>query len=134
MELIRDLLRDLVGIIFPGGLFVILTLWLIFSVLIILIPGIVSTIDSIEAKSISLLVFLIFSYIVGQSVRIRQLENLEQACTEAYRKRKKKTQPGLSDDEFQESIRKIDKLEEDYYAGKITQDKLDEVYSITAQG
>ena len=129
MELIRDLLRDLVGIIFPGGLFIILTLWLIFCVLIILIPGNISNIYSIGDKSISFLVLLIFSYIVGQSVRIRQLETLEHACTEAYRKKKKKAQPGLSDEEFQESIRIIDQLEKDYSAGKITQDKLAEIYS-----
>ena len=128
MELIRDLLRDLVGIIFPGGLFVIITLWLIFGVLIILIPDDISNIYSIGDKSISFLVLLIFSYIVGQSVRIRQLENLEKACTETYRKRKIKAQPGLSNDEFQESISRIDKLEEEYYAGKTTQDQLAEIY------
>jgi hypothetical protein len=65
---------------------------------------------------------------VGQSVRIRQLENLEKTCTDAYRKRKIKSKPGLSNDEFQESISRIDKLEEEYYAKKATQDQLAEVY------
>jgi hypothetical protein len=128
MDLIRDLLRDLVGIIFPGGLFVILTLWLIFCLAIVLFSFNINSIFVIGDKSISFLILLIFSYIAGQSLRIRQLEHLEKACTETYRKKRMKAHPGLSEDEFQESIRSIDQLEEDFYAGKTTQDKLVEAY------
>ena len=32
MELLRDLIRDLVGIIFPGSLIVIFTIWLLWGV------------------------------------------------------------------------------------------------------
>ena len=127
MELIRDLLRDLVGIIFPGGLFVIFTLWLFFGVLIILIPLDLFNIYSIGDKSFGFLVLLIFSYIAGQSLRIKQLNHLETACTETYRQKRIKEE-GLSGEEFEESIKTIDKIEEDYYAGRSTLDKLVEVY------
>jgi hypothetical protein len=96
MDLIRDLLRDLVGIIFPGGLFVILTLWLIFCIVIILSPVSATSLNGIEGKSISFLVLLIFSYITGQSLRIRQLEHLEKACTATYRKKRMKAHGALS--------------------------------------
>lgn len=128
MELIRDLLRDLVGVIFPGGLFVIFTLWLFFGILIILMPSDVFTVYSIGDKSVSFLTLLIFSYIAGQSLRIKQLNQLEKACTETYRKKRIKNESGLSEKNFEESVKTLDKVEEDYYAGRSTLDRLVEVY------
>ena len=110
-------------------MFVILTLGLVFGVAVLLFPVDITTIYSIGDKSVYFLVLLIFCYIVGQSIRIRQLEYLEKSCTEIYRKKRIKAQPGLSQSEFQESIAIIDKLEEDYYAGKIELFDLNEAYN-----
>jgi hypothetical protein len=128
MELVRDLLRDLVGVIFPGGLFVTLTLCFLFGILIVLPPFDTSGAFSFADSTVGCFVLLILSYVVGQSLRMKQLNDLEKACAEAYRKKRKKDRPELSDEEFKKSIKEIDEKEQDYYAGKSTLDELTEAY------
>lgn len=125
MELFRDLVRDLVGIIFPGGVLVVFTLCLFFGILILLGPLASLNVFAIADNSIGFLVLLIFSYVAGQSLRLRRLDHLERVCTEEYRKRYKSE---LSKKDFDESIQNINKEENAYYAGQLTSDKLTEVY------
>ena len=87
MEVIRDLIRDLVGIIFPGSFLVFTALCFLVSLLFLFYP--METIVGISAlmnSSGAFFIFLVFSYIAGQSLRIKQLEDLEGKCTELYRK------------------------------------------------
>ncbi|GIK38599.1 MAG: hypothetical protein BroJett011_24320 [Chloroflexota bacterium] len=125
MELIRDLVRDLVGIIFPGGLLIIFTLGLFFGILIILAPLASFNLFTIADNSIGFSVLLIFSYVAGQSLRLRGLDQLEKVCTEEYRKRYKSK---LSREIFDQAIEHINKEENDYQAGQSTLDKLKNVY------
>jgi hypothetical protein len=128
MELVRDLLRDLVGVIFPGGLFVTLTLCFLFGILIVLTPFNAPDAFSLADSPVGCFVLLILSYIAGQSLRMKQLNDLEKACAETYRKKRKKDRPELSDEEFKASIKEIDEKEQDYYAGELTLDELTEAY------
>ena len=125
MELIRDLVRDLVGIIFPGSLLIILTLWLLFGISIIFPPLASLNVFAFSENSVGFLVLLIFSYVAGQALRIRRLDDLERVCTEEYRRKYKSS---LSEREFDESIRKINQEEEAYFAGQLAHTKLKETY------
>jgi len=122
MQVARDLIRDLVGILFPGGLLVIFTLWFYWAVIVPFSP---STSFSISLTDNSFFVLLIVSYIAGQSLRIKRLEDLEKKCTEEYRKRKF---PNLKQSEWQEFVKMIDKEEKDYFAGQANIDNLKEIY------
>ena len=125
MELIRDLLRDLVGIIFPGGLLVILTLWLFFCIAIAVVPINALNVFAVADNSTGFFVLLIFSYIAGQLLRVRGLGRLEKICTEEYQKRRK---PTLSQKDFDQSIETIVSEEGAYFSGQSTLDKLQEIY------
>lgn len=122
MELIRELLRDLVGIIFPGGLFIILTLWFIFVVTLIL-PDYSFDVLSFSDSSSGFLVLLIISYIAGQSLRMKQLYRLERKCTKAYRKKH-----GFTEKKCEEMTQEIEDAEQDYYAGRLTLEELKDKY------
>jgi hypothetical protein len=133
MELIRDLLRDFVGVLFPGGLLVVFTLWFIFGIMIFFIPSdtfnILSSFDNFAIFSI----LLVFSYIAGQFLRLKQLKDLEKKCTEEYRKRrienfKKEGKSVLSQLEFEKSIENIEEVEKKYFSGVLDIEKLKEVY------
>lgn len=102
MELLRDLIRDLVGIIFPGSLIVIFTIWLLWGVF---LPFNV-TVDSSPVSLITsannfavLFALLVFSYVAGQLLRIRQLNYIEKKATDRLRKdaQKRKALLGLAD-------------------------------------
>ena len=128
MELFRDLIRDLVVILFPGGLVVIFLLWLLFGIIVIILPSFsldfLSTINNFSIFYI----LLIFSYIAGQLLRIRQLTDLEKKCTKEYRNKRienfKKNRIVPSEEGFIESIRKLDELEQKYYEGNLNIEKL----------
>lgn len=91
MELLRDLIRDLVGIIFPGSLIVIFTIWLLWGVFLPFNTSLdsspVSLITSANNFAV-LFALLIFSYVAGQLLRIRQLNDVERKATERSRKDK----------------------------------------------
>ena len=101
MQVVRDLIRDLVGILFPGGLLVAFTLWFFWAVAIIIDP---TTSLVFLPTDNNLLVVLVISYIAGQSLRIRRLEDLEKRCTEEYRKQRL---PKLSESEWEKHIQDI---------------------------
>lgn len=125
MEVVRDLIRDLVGIIFPGGLLVCFTLWLFFGIIIIFVPSSSLTILAIGDNSISVFALLIFSYVAGQFLRLKRLDDLEEKCTRVYRKKDK---PNLDNKKFKEAAKKIDQEEAKYYAGQSSLDDLKSVY------
>jgi hypothetical protein len=125
VEIVRDLVRDLVGILFPGGLLVVLTLWLLFGIFVVFIPLTSFNILTIGGNTVGFVVLLIFSYVAGQSLRLRRLDDLESACTQEYRKKHK---PELSDAEFEGSIKEIDQEEENYYEGRSTMEVLIDIY------
>lgn len=125
MELVRNLIRDLVGIIFPGSLLVIFTLWLIFGVSIVFIPLASLNVFSVGENTAGFVVLLIFSYVSGQSLRIKRVSHVERECTKEYRK---KCGVEISEEKFNESIERIEGEEEKYYAGKSTRDRLVDVY------
>ncbi len=124
MELVRELLRDFVGIIIPGSLLVIFSLCLFWGIA-ILVPFDSSGGLSIGGNSVSFFVLLVFSYIAGQSLRMKRLHDLERACTETYRKKHK---AGLSDEDFEASIERIKQQEQEYYADGSNLDKLTAAY------
>ncbi len=122
MQIVRDLVRDLVGIIFPGGLIVAFTLWFFWAVVIIIDP---STSLTLFPTDNNILILLIFSYIAGQSLRIKRLDALEERCTEEYRKQKL---PSLDESEWKKHIQNIKEEEEKYFAGNSSLDRLKHVY------
>lgn len=133
MELIRDLLRDFVGVLFPGGLLVIFTLWFIFSIMIFFIPA--DSFNSLASFNnfVTFSILLVFSYIAGQFLRLKQLIDLEKKCTEEYRKQriedsKKEGKSELSQSEFKKSTDNIDELEKKYFSGDLNIEKLKEEY------
>ncbi|VEN73617.1 membrane hypothetical protein [Candidatus Desulfarcum epimagneticum] len=88
MGLLRDIVRDGVGILFPGGFLVFFILWA-FSGLILLFFSL--NVFSIILKLNSFLTFsafLIFSYIAGQSLRLKRLDDLEKKSVTAFRKKR----------------------------------------------
>ena len=101
MEVIRELWRDLVGIIFPGGLLIIFLVWLVFGLAIVIYPADLFSKLTIGNGSIEIFVLLIFSYTAGQFLRLKQLNDLDKDCTNAYRKKEK---PEISKDAFDDSI------------------------------
>jgi len=84
MEVARDLIRDLVGILFPGGLLVTLTLLAFWAVTAPFSPLASSSISPTDK---SIIILLILSYVAGQSLGIKQLKDIEERCTEEYRKK-----------------------------------------------
>ncbi len=122
MQVARDLIRDLVGILFPGGLLVIFTLLFFWA---IIVPFSPSTSLNIFPTDNSLLVLLIISYVAGQSLRMKRLTDLEKQCTEEYRK---KNFPNLKQQEWEEFVKNIQKEEKDYFSGKSNIERLKEVY------
>lgn len=121
MEVIRELWRDLVGIIFPGGLLIIFLVWLVFGLAIVIYPADLFSKLTIGNGSIEIFVLLIFSYTAGQFLRLKQLNDLDKDCTNAYRKKEK---PEISKDAFDDSIANLKKTEQSYYAGELNYDEL----------
>lgn len=122
MEVARDLIRDLVGILFPGGLLVILTLLAIWAVIVPFNPS--ASFDVLAAGN-RFIVLIIISYVAGQSLRMRRLEDLEKRCTEEYRK---KNFPNTTLTEWKKRVGDVDRVEKDYFLGKSDIEKLKEAY------
>ena len=122
MEVARDLIRDLVGIIFPGGLLVTLTLWAFWAVMAPFSP---SASFSILPTDKSIIILLIISYVAGQSLRIKQLKDIEEICTEEYRKRHF---PKVKPLEWEECVKDIDNEAKDYFSGASNIERLKEAY------
>jgi len=127
MEVIKDFLRDLIGIIFPGCLLIIFIVWFVISFLLLFIPINSTTLLSISQNFYFYIVLLIFSYIAGLSSRIKRLDDLEEKCTIKYRETEKKN---LTEEDFNNSIEEIKKEEDKYYSGNIKIQKLKEIYRI----
>lgn len=128
MEVIRDLIRDLVGIIFPGSFLVFTAICFLISLLFLVYPmEAIVGISALLNSSGAFFIFLAFSYIAGQSLRIKQLEDLESECTELYRKtfRKGKT----STEEYETSLTEVKEAERAYLARRLTREKLKEVFA-----
>ncbi len=134
MESMRGLLRDFVGILFPGGICVVITLWGLFGVSIIFMPiDFFPNLNNLATYSM----LIIFSYTFGQFLRLKQLDYLEGRCTEEYRKKrvkeiKKKEASEISQSklqaEFEQSIQKLDELEEKYSTGNLEIEQLKKEY------
>lgn len=84
MDLLKDLIRDLIGIIFPGTLLVIFYIWFI--------AGIAVSFEEISwensvhfsnlmDKSLTWFVLLVISFVAGQFLRIKTLEGLDKKST-----------------------------------------------------
>src|SRR5579863_9377279 len=142
MDIVRDLVRDLVGILFPGAVVVLLTWGALWSVLVLFFPLVPI---GLAANNYAFLVPLIFSYIVGQFLRMKRLEDIENKCTEMFRKRWSMQQPRLvretcgekayeelkrredlkhkliaNDVEWRKATEDLDKLEQIYLSSKAT--------------
>jgi hypothetical protein len=126
MEVIRDLIRDLVGIIFPGSFTVFTALCFLISLLFLFFPESVGEIFAFTSSSGALFIFLVFSYIAGQSLRLKQLGDVEDQCTELYRKSLRKK--GISNDEYEKSVIMVREEEEAYSAGQSSREKLTKVF------
>lgn len=124
MQLLRDLIRDLVGIIFPGGLLIMFTLWFFWGIMISLkLPNLFTIIPSVDNVAI-FSILIILSYIAGQTLRVKRLDDIDKKATETYRKKKK-----LNEEALEESIAEIDAAEKNYFAGKTkNRDELKSVY------
>jgi len=122
MQLVRDLIRDLVGILFPGGLVIVFTLWAAYAILIILDP---STPFKLLPTDNNFLILILFSYIVGQSLRIKRLEELEEHCTQEYRR---KRLPEMDHSEWEKFVQKIKEEEKKYYEGSSSLEQLKDLY------
>jgi hypothetical protein len=125
MQVARDLIRDLVGILFPGGLLVIFSLWSFWA---IIVPFSPSTSFNIFSTEYSFIVLLIISYIMGQMMRIKRLDNLEKICTAEYRK-KKFSNLKQSQTEWDELVNKIEEEKKEFYLGNSNIDKLKTLYT-----
>jgi len=127
MEVIRDLIRDLVGIIFPGSFLAFTALCFLISILVLFYPiNIANQISTLLSSSGVFFIFLVISYIAGQSLRIKQLGDVENKCTELYRKKLSKT--GVTNDGYEKSVAVVKEEEENYFAGRLTRDKLNKVF------
>jgi len=122
MQVARDLLRDLVGILFPGGLLVAFFLWFLWAIAVIIDSSI--SFNFLPTDN-NFLILIIFSYIAGQSLRIKRLDDLEKRCTDEYRK---KTLPNINQSDWEKQIQKIKDDEEKYYAGNLSLEQLKEIY------
>lgn len=81
MDLLKDLIRDLVGVIFPGTIFILVFIWLPIG---ICLPFNISQepdfwvlMEQIAENTFIWLFFILFSYIAGQYLRIKMLSELE---------------------------------------------------------
>lgn len=127
MEVIRDLIRDLVGIIFPGSFLVFTTLCFLVSLLFLFYPMDTFTdLSPLMSSSGALFIFLVFSYIAGQSLRIKQLDGVEKRCTELYRKKLEKT--GISNADYEKSVVLVREAEKAYAARRLSREKLSKVF------
>jgi hypothetical protein len=123
MQVARDLIRDLVGILFPGGLLVIFSLWSFWALMVPFSPS--ATFNVLPPEN-SFIMLLIISYVVGQSLRIKRLTALEERCTEEYRR---KNFPNMKQSEWEEFVKNIEKEEKEYFSGNSNIEKLKEIYS-----
>lgn len=119
MELLRDLVRDLVGIIFPGAFLILLTIWLLWATMILLGSSELLTTFLTGRSFYTFSILLIFSYIAGQSLRLKQLKDVETNFTKYYRNKReadfrKEKQQAVSESEFENSSENLDQLEEEY--------------------
>lgn len=140
MEFIRDFIRDIVGILFPGGLLVILILWFIFAFIVfgiafLFIPfDLFNTLPSFN-KLANFFLLVIFSYVAGQFLRMKQLSSLEKKCTDVYRKKiiknskeENEGKPKISHEEFEKSVASINEAKRKYFSGKLKLEELKEIY------
>lgn len=124
MELLKDLLRDLIGIIFPGGLLVFFSIIGFFGVGILIVPpgDILGIFKNVNSSTFNIL-FVIFSFIAGQNIRIRRLVEVEKKATESYRKKqasKWKKSVAVLTSEFETYRKAIHDLISAYYKGEKT--------------
>ena len=127
MEFIRDLIRDLVGIIFPGSFFIFTALCFLISLLFLFYPVVsASDVSALLNSTGAFFIFLVFSYIAGQSLRIKQLGDIEKKCTELYRKNLNKK--GISSEDYEKSLILVREAEEAYSTGKLSREKLSKVF------
>lgn len=125
MELLRDFLRDLIGIIFPGCLIIIFITWFFASFIYLFFPIDFSSFMVLGQNLYFYIVLLIFSYIAGLSLRIKRLDDLEEVCTNEYRKREK---PDLDETAFNEAVEKLKQTEIQYYDGALQKGDLVKAY------
>lgn len=138
MEWMKTLIRDLVWIIFPGGLLVILIVWLLFGIILPLNHFELTQLNSIINNWAIFSILLIFSYIIGQILRLRQLEGIDKKCTSIYRKKKtkeynKKTNTHLKiyelDEQFNSSKNSINEKENNYFKDESKFEELKKAYT-----
>ena len=114
MQVVRDLVRDLVGILFPGGLLVILVVWFFLTILVAFYPLEVTSLLDKADNWLAFALLLIFSYVAGQILRIKTLEGLDKKATEEYRKKRIKNKPELENMKFEELTKRFDEAEKNY--------------------
>ena len=73
MDLLRDLIRDLIGIIFPGSLVILLGLWFAYGIYSLVYPAFnpQAIIDTMNSLTVSF-TLLVLSYVAGQFLRTYQ--------------------------------------------------------------
>ena len=153
MELLRDIIRDLVGILFPGGFLILFFSIFLFGLLIFVIP--INLFNNIFSFNNFILfsILIIFSYIAGQSLRMKQLNDLETICTNAFRLsqidklnnnsssqennkdntdensvQSKNCDIEFWDNEFNKSINFLIEKDKDFNSGKIKPEEYKDVY------
>lgn len=72
-----QVVRDLVGILFPGGLLVILVVWFFLTILVAFYPLEVTSLLDKADNWLAFALLLIFTYVAGQILRIKTLEGLD---------------------------------------------------------
>ena len=85
MDLLRDLIRDLIGIIFPGTLVILLFMFAYWSITSLFIETNFHTLLNAENNFSVLFVFLALCYIAGQFLRIKRLGDLDIKALEYYK-------------------------------------------------
>jgi len=133
MQSISGSIRDLVGILFPGGFLVVLGLWFVVGIMMFFIPSdfikIVSTLNNWPFFSL----LVIISYIAGLFLRMKQLGDLENKCSQKYREKKikeskKENQSPITNEEFEKSVQNLKDATDKYFSGKLSLEKIREQY------
>ena len=89
MDLLRELVRDVVGIIFPGALVILLIAWLFLGTMILLVPpDLLGDLGRVN-PTVSFSAALVFSYVAGNLLRMKQLSHVENKCTQYYRRKRR---------------------------------------------
>ena len=133
MESIRESIRDLVAFLFPGGFLVALGLWFVVGIMMFFIPSdfikFVSTLNTWPFFSF----LVIIGYIAGQFLRMKQLDDLENKCTQKYREKKikeslKKGYSSITNEEFEKSVKNLEDVTDKYFSGKLSLEEIREQY------